>query len=87
MNCWMSGHLVSVEGRRQTAVTHLALARSLNCRNRHFGFLQKRKNEDTEDFLKIQKKCKARKIRGAADYGSSFLCVKINDRENFKTQN
>ena len=37
MNCQMSGRLVSVEGRKQTAVTHLAFARRLNCRNRHFG--------------------------------------------------
>ena len=58
MSCWMSGHLVSVEGRRQTAVTHLALARSLNCRNRHFGFMQKRKNKDTEDFLKYKRSVK-----------------------------
>lgn len=27
----------SAEDRRETAVAHLALARSLNCRNRHFG--------------------------------------------------
>ena len=43
MNCQMSGRLVSVEGRKQTAVTHLAFARRLNCRKRHFGqfYIQK----------------------------------------------
>ena len=39
MNCRMSGRLVSVEGRTQAAVTHLASARRLNYRKRHFGFL------------------------------------------------
>ena len=29
----------SAEDRRETAVAHLALARSLNCRNRHFGYI------------------------------------------------
>ncbi len=37
MNCQMSGHLDSVEGRKQAAVTHLAFARSLNYRKRHLG--------------------------------------------------
>ena len=55
MSCWMSGRHYAAEGRRQTAVTHLALARSLNCRNRHFGFMLKRKNKDTEDFFKYKR--------------------------------
>ena len=33
----------SAEDRRETAVAHLALARSLNCRNRHLGNIPKKK--------------------------------------------
>jgi hypothetical protein len=62
MSCWMSGRLVSAEGRRQTAVAHLALARSLNCRNRHFGLLI----EYTKDFVKNKRVLKVRKRKGAA---------------------
>ena len=36
---WMSGRHLVAEGRREAAVTHLALARTQNCRKRHFGFL------------------------------------------------
>ncbi len=49
MSCQMSGHLDSVEGRKQTAVTHLAFARRLNCRKRHFGLIHKIKYIDTKD--------------------------------------
>ena len=34
----------SAEDRRETAVAHLALARSLNCRSRHFGLYYKRRS-------------------------------------------
>ena len=52
----------SAEDRRETAVAHLALARSLNCRNRHFGLLI----EYTKDFVKNKRVLKVRKRKGAA---------------------
>ena len=65
MSCWMSGRLVSAEGRRQTAVAHLALARSLNCRNRHFGLLI----EYTKDFYE------ARKRKGATSMVAPYYII------------
>ena len=46
----MSGRLVSVEGRTSAADTHLAFARSQNCRKRHFGFLKniRKSNQETQ---------------------------------------
>ena len=53
---WMSGRLVSVEGRTSAADTHLAFARSQNCRNGTLGS-QKRKTYVTKDKNhKIQKR-------------------------------
>lgn len=34
----MSSRRIAAEGRRAAAVTHLASARTQNCRKRHFGF-------------------------------------------------
>lgn len=50
---------MAAEGRREAAVTHLALARTQNCRKRHFGFFKReiyglQKNE-------MYKRCKGTK--------------------------
>ncbi len=49
--------IYAAEGRREVAVTHLALARSQNCRKRHFGVLSREKVhvQDTKDFTKAKR--------------------------------
>ena len=60
----------SAEDRRETAVAHLALARSLNCRNRHFGY---------QRIYYIPKNVTAYKREGELpENGGSLFCV--NDR-------
>ena len=56
------GPSFAADGKSTVEVTHLALARSLNCRNRHFGLLI----EYTKDFVKNKRVLKVRKRKGAA---------------------
>lgn len=46
---WMSSRHTAAEDRREAAITHLALARTQNCRKRHFGFLQKKSIRATNE--------------------------------------
>ena len=67
MSCWMSGRHYAAEGRRQTAVTHLAKsARSLNYRTGILGSYKRiimyKRTPDAQKIYEIQKIFKAQRI-------------------------
>ena len=69
----MSGRLVSVEGRTSVADTHLAFARSQNCRKRHFGCTKDEKQPQGCFFNVLEKKnVLPQEIQAAVGTGGVF---------------